>query len=586
MPVINIEANPTVAEEKKIVARVAEKRTAREYRKRRHADWDDNYQLYRNQIKINRLTQRQATNIPLMKETVKTLLSKIDDPPTVDWQDIGGDESKELILQEMWNSDYERLNMEAIDVQDKKTVLLYGRSFKKMDWGKDGMEMRALDIYDVVVDPLTDPLNLETARFIIHQNIFRSLKDILADDRYTEKGKKKLRTYLDSDEGVIQSGLNRQEYEYKTRRLREVDAGEAGFNFDTDISAGEVIVNLTEHISNVWDNKQKKFVKHVLVYADDKLELMDQPLKKLLGVDFYPYVTWGEDIETNDFWSDGPADLVRTPNKVINVWFSQLVENRTLQNFQMHWYDASAENYEPQTYEPGAGKMLPAPGNPRETIMPVEINGLDEAMTSIDFIIKLIERGTSATSIEKGVSERKQITLGEVETLVGKAMERTASMAKFYRRSWEELAVKWNAMVLANEKGVRNLYKISADGKLWPRTVTPKDWKSKEGYRAKVHSKAEQDEKRAQTVQLFSFVKSQHPFNKALSEISMKRELELLNLSPEELRQIESDEEEAEEKRQQQEQMIAEQGQGSQDQQEKLQGEVKQRSYRRLLLVL
>src|SRR3989344_7068887 len=85
---------------------VAEKTAANELQKRKHIDWNDNYELYRNKVKINRLTQRQAVNIPLMKETVKTLLSKIDEAPNVEWSELGGDEEKEIIYQEVWNENY------------------------------------------------------------------------------------------------------------------------------------------------------------------------------------------------------------------------------------------------------------------------------------------------------------------------------------------------------------------------------------------------------------------------------------------------------------------------------------------------
>src|SRR3972149_3573872 len=91
---------------------VAEKTAANELQKRKHEDWNENYELYRNKVRTNRLTQRQAVNIPLMKETIKTILSKIDDPPMIDWEELSGDENKELIFQEMWNADSERLNFE------------------------------------------------------------------------------------------------------------------------------------------------------------------------------------------------------------------------------------------------------------------------------------------------------------------------------------------------------------------------------------------------------------------------------------------------------------------------------------------
>src|SRR3990167_5703045 len=113
---------------------VAEKKSALDFVARRYEQWNDNYELYRNKVKTNRLTQRQQVNIPLMKETIKTLLSKIDDAPTVDFKELSGDKQKEILFQEIWNEDYDRLNLEGIDIQDKKTVLLYGRSFKKLNW--------------------------------------------------------------------------------------------------------------------------------------------------------------------------------------------------------------------------------------------------------------------------------------------------------------------------------------------------------------------------------------------------------------------------------------------------------------------
>lgn len=526
-----------------------ERKVGRDYQERRHKDWDEIYTLYRNKIFTNRLTQRQAVNIPLMKETVKTLLSKIDDPPTVDWKELSGDQEKEIVFQELWNTAYSDKNFEGIDVQDKKSVILYGRSFKKLNWDKDQVAIQALDIYDAVVDPMCDPLEIETARFVIHQNIFRPLREILADDRYSAEGKKKLKMWAMSPEAMVISGENKEEYERKMDRIRAMGVNSDEF---AHFAAGDVVVNLTEHFTRTWNTKKQAFERRVVVYADDHTELMDESLEDLLGITFWPFITWSEDIETADFWSDGPADLVRTPNKVINIWFSQLVENRTLRNFQMHWFDATVEKYKPQTYEPGPGKMLPAPGKPGDVIRPVEISGLDDTLESIDFIIKMVERGTSATAIEKGVTERKQMTLGEVEMLVGKAQERTVAMAKFYRRSWEELAIKWAQIMDANAAKSKKLYKMSAKGVIWPKVVFPSDWKSKAGYKPFVRSSSEQEEDKTQSIQRFQFLLQQFPDNRALKKIAQKRMLEVADLSPEEIREI------AEEQKKQ-EQMLEEQ---------------------------
>lgn len=538
-----------------VTQRLAEKKLARDFQFRRQLEWDDTYQLYRNKVKTNRLTQRQAVNIPLMKETIKTLLSKIDEPPNVKWQDKGADEMKALYMQAMWDDMVEQTNLEAIDLQDKKTVLLYGRGFKKLNWTDKGFEPSALDIYDVIVDPTVDPTNLETARFVIHQNIFRSLREIMADDRFTVEGRQKLEHWLSTPVGLVVSGKNRQEWEYKNRRMLAMGMNSIGVNDSTfrQFAGGDVVVSITEQIYHKWIGG--KFVRYVIVYADDMIELLDEPLKDVIGVDFYPFVTWADDPETNDFWSDGVGDLVRTPNKVMNVWFSQLVENRTLQNFQMHWYDATQEGYQPQTYEPGAGRMLPAPGDPNKTIMPVQINGLDESMKSMDYLIQMVERATAATAIDKGEQEPGSTTLGEVQILVGKANERIMTMSKFYRRSWLEFAYKWYAMMEANQSKKMTLFKTSSDGKVWPAHIYPSDWKSQAGYKVIVQSSSEQEQSKTEEIQRLMFLKQQFPNNQALNQIAQRRSLDVIDLNPDELRSIEEEEKKNQEQQQMNPQM-------------------------------
>ena len=514
---------------------IREKKIARDFVERRHEAWLEIYELYRNKVRTNRLTQRQAVNMPLMKETVKTLLSKIDEPPVIEFKELAGDEEKEIILQEMWNTAMEEQNFEGIDIQDKKTVLLYGRGFKKLNWDGDTCTVQALDIYDVIIDPMVDPLDIETARFIIHQNIFKPLREILADDRYTAKGKEALKLWATTPSGIVQSGKNKEEWEKKLERLKALGVNSTDFPL---FAAGDVIVNLCEHFTNVWDTRKKEFERRVIVYADDQTDLMNESLVDALGVDFYPFVTWAEDIETSDFFSDGPADLVRVPNKVLNIWFSQMVENRTLRNFQMHWYDATIQGYKPQTYEPGPGRMLPAPGDPNKTILPVEVSGLDDTFNAIEFITGMIERGTAATAIEKGESSEGTTTLGEVQILVGKAMERTLALAKFYRRSWQELAMKWYRIMDANQGKKVTLYKLSREGKIWPKAVYPSDWKSKAGFKAFARSGSEQEADALKTVQKFQFVMTQYPQNQSLRRIAQRRMLEVVDLTPEEIREI------------------------------------------------
>src|SRR3990167_7752035 len=534
-------AVPTLADvSPKLEKCLREKKTAREMQERKHEGWNETYELYRNKVRTNRLTQRQAVNIPLMKETIKTSLSKIDDAPNVDWKNLDNDELKEIVYQEVWNDQFKKKKFEWLDIVDKKNVLLYGLSYKKLNIADDGIDVDVLDVFNIVFDPLMNPTDIETARFIIHQNIFRSLREVLANEKYTKEGKDELKKWSLSQGGIKQSQENKEELEKQQERLKAmgVDSDE----FDR-FAGGDTLVNLCEHYHKMWNTKKKKFERMVAVYAQDKYLLLHEKLEDLIGVDFWPFVVWSEDPETNDLYADGIGDLVRTPNKIINIWFSQQVENRTLQNFQMSWFDATVQGYQPQTYEPGPGRMLPAPGDPYKTIMPVQINGLDETFTAIDFLIRIVERGSGATATEKGVSEKKQITLGEVQILVGKAQERSILMGKFYRGSWYELALKWDKMMQENAPKVMKLYKTDRKGKIYPKTVYPIDWKGE--YEPTVTSSSEQEEENVKGIQKFMLIKGQFPNNVALNKIIQRRMLQMVDLTPDELKQVEEAEEKA-----------------------------------------
>lgn len=524
----------------------AEKKAGIELQKRKHLDWDDNYELYRNRVRTNRLTQRQAVNIPLMKETVKTLLSKIDDAPEIEWKELGGDEVKELIFQEIWNQQVKDGNMELVDILDKKNVLLYGISTKKLNIDDDGVCVDVLDVYDIVLDPLMKQWDLESARFIIQQNIFKSVREILADPKYTAAGKQDLKMWADSVPGMTQSQVNKDEWEKKMRRLEAMGVGSKDFAY---FAGGERVINLTEHYTQTWNGKE--FEKRVIVYADDTIELYNELLTDCIGVDFWPFVIWAEDPETVDVYPDSVADLIRTPNKVLNVWFSQMIENRTLKNFQMHWF-LPGQNYTPQTYTPGPGVMLPAPPGDdiNKVIKPVEISGLDDTLEAINAIVAIAERGSGATALEKGESQPGVQTLGEIQVMVGKANERTTAMAKFYRLAWYELAVKWNKLMQANAPKLIKLHKTSGQGKIYPKRVFKNDWVSKDGYEPTVRSSSEREIANTKTIQKFIFVKTQSPNNMALQRIALKRMVDILDLTPEEMKEVEDGEKQAQEQMQ------------------------------------
>lgn len=534
-PVSATEATLRSAKMEKLIN---EKKIAREFQERRHVFWNEIYELYRNRVRTNRLTNRQIMNVPLMKETIKTSLSSTDDAPEVKWKEKSADDMRELVYQGLWEESFETNNIEILDIVDKKNVFMYGISTKFLNLHEEGVAIGVPDVFDVVYDPQMNPIDVETAKYIVRQNIFKRLRDVLVDPRYTQSARDRLKNWYTTEQGIVQSGKNKEQLEKKVLRLKAMGYTSPEFAY---FEGGDTVVNLTEHYSEIWNPTKKEFERRVIVQADDREEMCDDLLVDCIGVNFWPFEPWYEDIETNDIYPDGIGDLILTPNKLLNVWFSQQAENRTLKNFQMHWFDSTKEGYVPQTYEPGPGRMLPAPGNPRETIMPVDLSGLDDTFDAMNYVINMVERATGVTAIEKGEPESGTETLGEIEILVGKAVERSKTISKFYRRSWYKTAMKWNAMMQANSFKPFKLYKTGSDGKLYEKTVTDNDWKSEAGYKAIVASSSEQEAEQLKNLKKWGYVMGQFPMNKALVRFGQQRSLKLLDLSPAELKEVEEE---------------------------------------------
>ena len=313
-------------------------------------------------------------------------------------------------------------------------------------------------------------------------------------------------------------------------------------NFD-DFGASDTIVELNEHYTLIWE--KDKFVPYVVVVATGSTEsaaiLFKKPLKKVLGIEKWPFTTWADDMELSDYWSDGKADTIRTPNKILNIWLSQLLENRTLRNYGMHWFDSTKTDFIPTQYEPKPFGMYPCPGDPSKLTRQVDIPDLSESVDEMLLIKGLIEEVTSATPIKKGIEGKKK-TLGEVEALQSEANENISSISKFYRKSWKQFAELWYAILDANVAASESvkLFKESTkgSGKMFMKEIKAKDWKSKAGYRVKVLSSVEQQKKNIEEVNKWLAVKNQFLDNPKVVEMAEKKVLEGLGVSRAEIDEI------------------------------------------------
>lgn len=505
------------------------------FQERRHEDWKENYQLNRDKVTVNRLTQRQSINIPLMKGTLKTILANIDEFPAIEFEEQGNDKQKEIYLNSYWDDFVISDKLEVKDIVDKKQELLYGKTWKKLNisYGKTTSEV--LEPYDVLVDRFSDPTDLETAHHLIHCNIFRTLGQLEANPSFDEDAINRLKVFYGSQNGLITAEQTTKLLQAKNERL-----GEMGVPDINMPALGHTVVELKVYYKKIWDLADQQEHIHVIVTCGNEI-LAAKPLQEILNIDFYPFITWSSDPERNDHYPDGTADIVRTPNKALNIWFSQLFENRSMRNMGMNFYDATAkEGWVPQSFDPIPFGWYPLPGKPSEVYQKVDIPDLSESLDEMTFLKGLIESATAATAATKGETEQRKVTLGEVELTLAAAKERITSIAKFYMLAQKEFGDKWAKLVNANPDKIDavKLYKKGFRGNMYSRTVSPMDWKSEAGYSCKVVSSVERENKSLQTIQKMNAAKQEFMNNAAFKKIYDKRLLEFAGLNPDEQKEV------------------------------------------------
>lgn len=528
------------------------------YRKRREDDWTENYLLYRDKVKVNRLTQRQSVNIPLMKQTIRTLLKDVDDMPLLEFQNLDNDKDAEIFQNEYWRWTLEANNMEIKDIVDKRQEMLFGRTYDQMQIADGKVLITIEDPDDILIDRFTDPADIDTTRFLIHTHIFVPLSSLSNNDDYDQEAVERLQKFYATKQGILKAADNAKMLVEKNKKMAAMGV--------PDIESpvlGETYVELSLHFlfreKDSWFNKdggedgkgatEEANDQFMMFVEVDNMEILQKkPLEAIIGTttdDYWrkhlPYNSWADDVERQDWYSDGVADIVRPTNKVLNVWYSQLVENRTLRSFGMNYYDSTVEGFTPPNIDPEPWGWVGVPGDPNKVFKKVDIPDLSESLDEMEFLLGINDRASGATATQQGVPTQRQITLGEVKLALSEAKERSKGMSKFYTQAWKKRGEKFLKMIEAAPEKLDavKLYKKGRNtDNIYPREVAPKDWMTKSGYSVRVWS---QDEKNAQdTAQLekLGIVRTMIPGNAKLEEVIARKALEYADLKPDEISDI------------------------------------------------
>jgi len=519
------------------------KTTGFNYRQRREEHWKENYELYRDEVQINRLTQRQTVNVPLMKTQLRTLLKDIDDMPVVVFENLDNDKEKEIFLNEYWKLVLDENNAPIQDIVDKKQDFFFGRTFDSWQIEDGKITFDIEDPEDMLVDRFMNPYDIDSSRFLIHTHIFVTLGELERNPDYDQEKVAELKTFYETQLGIVKALDNENSLQKKNQKMSDL-----GVQDMEDPMLGETYVELSIHYVKRDVDGEDRII--VYVEAEDKQILMKKDQEEIIGVtddnfwtNHYRYNTWGDDVDKQDFWTDGVADIIRVPNKILNSWLSQMVENRTLRNFGMHYYNSNLaeEGFTPSTFNPVPWGWYPIPGNPKDVLQRIDIPDLSGSLDEMQYLQGLTEKATGATATQQGVQTDRQVTLGEVELAQGEAKARTQGMSKFYTKCWEQRAKKFLKLIEAAPEKI-DAVKLFKKGRntddIHERDISPKDWMSESGYRVKVWNQDEKKANETDSINKLNAVYMNMMDNPKLKEIYNRKLLEFADLEPDEITDV------------------------------------------------
>ena len=303
--------------------------------------------------------------------------------------------------------------------------------------------------------------------------------------------------------------------------------------------------------NNEKDAKGNKMPEQIFLYVEaENMEILQKaPLEELIGEtkdhyfrNHFPYISWADDLEKQDVWSDSIGDITRNPQKVANAWWSQKVENRTLRNAGLKYYDASIEGFVPPSNMPiVAGGWYPLPGKPQDVFQNVDIPELTGTIEDLSFLLSIVEKATGATSTQQGVTDQKQITLGEIKLALVEAKERIKGMSKFYTQAWKDRGEMFYKLIEAAPDQIDSV-KIYKKGRntddIYSREISPKDWQTEAGYRCRVWSQDEKNREDENTLQKQTAVRQSMPDNPKVTEIYQRKLLEWAGYTPDQINEV------------------------------------------------
>lgn len=367
-------------------------------------EWHENENILYGK-KPTTLLKRSNIMVQLMAGFEDTLLSKIKRPVLIVYSPTeASDVIKARKVTSAWQVESSVTNedWEYKDILIKKLAMISGRGIYKIHASYPYKhKLDPIDHYDFLVDPLTNGMSLESARYLGQDNIIKAEWELEGDSYDREKVKELIAAYAD-DHTEVPDNEDRQ----KANRFAV-----AGLDYYNYFQAGDASYKLTE-----WYTTIKGIRCVILLDKEKKIILKKKQLSEVTGElrageqPFWPFESWAYYPDLFNFWSPSPMSRVREVYILKNVSLNQMFDNNEAKNRPMRAFDPKVyTNPTALQYQPD--KLIPvaAGRDPERGLYTLPVNDINEPKEFQDIIDNLVGKITGVTPAASGLAETEKV---------------------------------------------------------------------------------------------------------------------------------------------------------------------------------
>lgn len=413
--------------------------TGFKFKQKRMEDIRKNEEFYYGR-KIKVPKGRFGVPFPMMSGFVDTLMSKIDDVPTINF---GYTDLADLKIAQKTSGAWQKESSPTMgnwamkDRWSKKLGCFSGRPiFKIFSESKPKYKnyLEVVDYEDFVCEPMGGG-DLKNHLFKGQDMIFRTKAQLNAgavSGLYKASQVQKLGAAISNKEFKKNEDL----YRGKAKRLRML-----GLDLDASTYVGQPIFKFIE-----WVMTYEGVEYYLLFEYRTGIWIRAHALKEIFSSNLDPWESWATHEDAFNFWSKAPCDDVRPVADAIDLLLNQALENRHKRNLGQRAYDpAIFPDPSELEWRPDGLVMAKASEKGRVIASGIYEFKTPEISGTIDlaaFMDSFLGRKTGITPEVQGAPEQQQkvgIYFGSLQQVA----DRLGLYNKSYRECWARLGLKY-----------------------------------------------------------------------------------------------------------------------------------------------